>query len=406
MRVVHQVRASERVFAALYRNKHKLVMTRPLRLQLPPHPEPSPREGFQWAGNGMKDKASLGVLDSTADPDEESRELQQKQWEQRRQEHDQEQEKEHQQQQQQREEERQLQSEQQQQQQRKQDEQEQRRQQQLTESTLAKSSLSTTASGASSPKRPHAVRRMASKVAAVVRQGSKIIMRNSPRSSPRSPRAAALGTSVADAIGGGGRPGDDNAETKKGGDGSHAPAEGKAVEVCPADRAGTTSPGTLSNGLTITTTMDRADSYPATFFPDQKPQKQEQQQGPQGHQARPEGYGDNPVVLRVAHAGAVNGGDLLLSPTACQQTLKDGSEIEVCVDEIPDELLSAARVSIFPLSLFKINMIFGVRPHPLARGDRNLEKRGIATKKAWVGQNMTHSADGVPRRPTCFKHVY
>lgn len=276
---MHQIGASERVFEALYRNKHKLVTTRPLRLQLPRHPDPSPLEAFESAGNGVMDTTSLGQLDSTADPAEESSKLQQKQWEHPGQEHQGQET----QQQQQREEENQLQLRQQ-QQQRERHEQEQRRQLQLAQSALTNTALSPTAN--SSPKRPHAIRRMASKVAAAVREGTrKIILLHSPRSSSWSPRAASLGTTAVD---GGRTPGDGATEAKEGDDGFRAPAGGEAVETCPADSLANSSLGDVLKGPANPTTTDMAGTQLAAFFSEPRPQEgqREKHQGRQDHQVQ------------------------------------------------------------------------------------------------------------------------
>eukprot|EP00752_Nemacystus_decipiens_P009596 g8574.t1 len=284
---VPEIGASERVFAALYRNKHKLVTTRQLRLKLPPHPEPSPLEGPESGGSGVKDKALLALLDSTGDPAE-SRKLQQKKREQQRHEHNEEQEKQRKEQ---REEERQLQRRQQQKQQRQQHHQqqdhEQRLQPQPIQLTLANTPLSPTASGNSSPKRPHTVRRMASKVAAIVREGTrKIITWHSPRSSSRSPRAFGLGATATDAIDGRGTPGNDVTKTKDGESVLRQPAGGKAIGSCPNDSPANNLSGDVSEAPASTTAMDMADSHRATFFSEPKPLQDQQRQQPrqQEHQ--------------------------------------------------------------------------------------------------------------------------
>lgn len=369
---MYQVGASERVFEAFYRAKPKLVMTRPLRLQLPPHPEPHLLESFEGGGKDMKGMKSPGLLGSTADPAEDSKQLQQKQWDHRWQEKQQ-------QQQQQREQERQLHLKQQ-QQQRDQHEEEQRRQHQLIESTLANTPLSITASRPSSP---HAVRRIANKVVAVVREGAKIIMRHSPRRSPMSPGATGLGTPAAGVIDGRGRLGNGVAEAKESDNGSRAPAGGEAMESCSAG----SSSGNLWKGPANTTTTDGAERHPATFFSEQKIQeKQGQQQGPQRHQEYKHGVDcTNLAVIDPAHTGGANGEDVLMSLTACRQTLEDCSETEVCVDEPPDELLVAAK---HESSVFLAQDLW----HPLSRNDRNLEE-GKDHKGTRVGQYVQYLAE-------------
>ena len=258
------------------------MTTRQLRIQLPPHPEPSLLERLDSTGNDVKDEMSLGLLDFKADPVGENRNLEQGHSEQLRQEYkerDKQQQQQQQKQQQLREGERQLQKRQQ-QQQGEQHEQEQQRQLQLVESTLANTPLSPTALRSSSPRRPHVVRRMASKVAAVVREGTrKMILRHSPRGRSQSPSAAGLGAPTADAVDGEINHGDAVSNTKEGEEGSRAPNTGEAAESCPADRLASSSSSHASKGVANPTTMDIADTHPTTFFPE--PQPQEEQEGQQ-----------------------------------------------------------------------------------------------------------------------------
>ncbi|CAN0025105.1 unnamed protein product, partial [Ectocarpus sp. 12 AP-2014] len=184
-----EIKASERVFSSFYRVRSRLLTTRPLRLKLPPHPEPSTTEKGESAGD--ESSTPRGLSDLPADPAAWSLQDQQQQRQPQQTEEQQNLDEQHiqhlhgQ--------DRQLQQhEQGQRQQQQEPEQQQhqtKQQQQLIKSILVDTPLGKTLSP-SSPKRPHVARRIANRVVTAVREGTKIILRISPRSSPRSPRAA------------------------------------------------------------------------------------------------------------------------------------------------------------------------------------------------------------------------
>lgn len=247
---IFQVGHSECIFAALFRMKAKLLVTRQLRLELPPHPDPLPIGEPESGGNGMNATKSLGPLDAAVDPAEVERRKQQQQLQEQQQ---------------------QQQEQEQQQQQQHQDHQEQQlrerrqhdlKQKELLEGMLDNTALSSKTSGARSPRRPHAARRMADRVITAVREGTRMIMRhtplNSPRNSPRgpgtwsprtwSPRSLRLG-----------KTGGDTAEGKEAG-GTHSPPNGGTVE----DPFANSSVNTLMNRPANSPTDRPANSLAAT----------------------------------------------------------------------------------------------------------------------------------------------
>ncbi|CAM9980812.1 unnamed protein product [Pylaiella littoralis] len=189
---VQEIGSSECTFMALYRVKSKLLVTRHLRLELPPHPDPLPTEESESGGNATNDEKSPGGH-ATADPAKvERRQQEQKVQQQQRLEQEQEQEQEEQEEQQEQQQQQQQHEEQLQEGQRQHGKYEQtkelRRQQQLLESTLENTALSRKTLGARSTQR--APRWIASKIITVVREGTRMIIRQTPFSSPRnSPRS-------------------------------------------------------------------------------------------------------------------------------------------------------------------------------------------------------------------------
>ncbi len=250
-----QIRASERNFAAFYRAKSKLLMTRPLRLQLPRHPDLCKTEAFINGGEGR--------LDAPVDSDGDERPL--KHGQQTRQDHQEEQ---HQQQHQEQPpkpyQERQLHAAPQQyqeQQQQQQQQQQEERQQQPVEPVVQNIPLNGPAASGSSPRRQHTAQWIASRLIAVVKQGANTLLRKSPR------RAAGLGVTA-------GKGGNEKPEKSLagGGDGSSSPVMPKdeAAELHPEDYPLSGSAGVLAEASVRNPRNELTESSLARVSPEEK----------------------------------------------------------------------------------------------------------------------------------------
>ncbi|CAM9502410.1 unnamed protein product [Scytosiphon promiscuus] len=270
-----EIGASERVFAALYRVKPRLLATRLLLLKLPPHPDPTSPERRE--GDGSSPWTAEGRVDAIAALAEVQRS--QHQLQQDREREEQQQRRQGRQEQQAREQQRERQ-----QRQREQEEEQaskielQRQQHQLVESTLTGTSLGTT-SGTRGPKRPHVARRIASRVVTAVREGTKIILQTSTRHVLKSHRAAGLTITAATGFRDSKRAGDVSLAGNLRAEGISVPSEARPVDN-PAYGL-TQSP---ANGPTDTLMNGTVDSA-SVVYPRHK--RQDQQDREQQHDREP-----------------------------------------------------------------------------------------------------------------------